>query len=104
MAGEDAGEVALVAVAHHVGDHAHRVVGAREQEGRFLHLDGAHQFGKRDVEDLLRLAAEIPIQTDVELFPLEKANEVLLMMKRSGIRGAAVLVINPRPASTRGLI
>jgi len=48
---------------------------------------------RRDAEELLRLAAEIPIRTDVELFPLSEANEVLLRMKRSEIRGAAVLEI-----------
>ncbi|MBM3298591.1 MAG: zinc-dependent alcohol dehydrogenase family protein, partial [Deltaproteobacteria bacterium] len=36
-----------------------------------------------DAEELLREAAEIPIRTVVETFPLEDANKVLLMMKES---------------------
>jgi len=48
---------------------------------------------RKDAEDLLRLAAEIPIRTDVEVYPLEEANTVLQRMKRSEIRGSAVLRI-----------
>jgi len=48
---------------------------------------------REDATGLLKLAAEIPIATDVEIFPLEKANEALLRLKRSEIRGAAVLKI-----------
>lgn len=48
---------------------------------------------RQDAEDLLREAAEIPIRTVVETFPLEEANRVLLMMKQSKLRGGAALVI-----------
>lgn len=48
---------------------------------------------RRDAEELLRLAAEIPIHTEVEEYRLEEANEVLLKLKRSEIRGAAVLKV-----------
>ena len=48
---------------------------------------------RQDAEEFLPLAAEIPVHTDVELFPLEGANEVLLRLKRSEVRGAAVLKI-----------
>ncbi len=46
---------------------------------------------RRDGEELLALAPEIPIRTEVESFPLEAANEALLRLKRSEIRGAGVL-------------
>jgi len=46
---------------------------------------------RQDAEELLKHAAEIPIQTDVEVYPLTKANKVLQRLKRSEIRGAAVL-------------
>jgi alcohol dehydrogenase, propanol-preferring len=49
---------------------------------------------RRDAEEFLPLAAAIPIQTDVETYPLEEANEVLRRMKRSEIQGAAVLHIS----------
>lgn len=48
---------------------------------------------RRDAEELLRLAAEIPLHTDVERYPLAEANEVLQRLKRSEIRGAAVLEV-----------
>jgi propanol-preferring alcohol dehydrogenase len=48
---------------------------------------------RRDGEELLELAAEIPIRAAVELYPLEAANEVLQRMKGSEIRGAAVLQV-----------
>jgi propanol-preferring alcohol dehydrogenase len=48
---------------------------------------------RQDAEELLGLAAEIPIRTEVELSPLAEANEVLARMKRSEIRGAAVLSV-----------
>jgi propanol-preferring alcohol dehydrogenase len=46
---------------------------------------------RQDAEDLLRLAAGIPIHTDVELYPLEQANAVLQRLKRAEVQGAAVL-------------
>lgn len=46
---------------------------------------------RQDAEELLWLAAEIPVHTDVELFPLAEANAVLRRLKRSEVQGAAVL-------------
>jgi len=46
---------------------------------------------RQDAEEFLKIAGAIPIRTEVEVFPLERANEVLLMLKRSEINGAAVL-------------
>ncbi|MHC4498459.1 MAG: zinc-dependent alcohol dehydrogenase family protein [Planctomycetota bacterium] len=48
---------------------------------------------RRDAEEFLPLAAEIPITPTIEEFPLEKANEVLLSIKYSRLRAAAVLRI-----------
>ncbi len=48
---------------------------------------------RRDGHELIALAASIPIKTDTTLFPLEEANEALLMIKESRISGAAVLKI-----------
>ena len=48
---------------------------------------------RQDAEELLQLAAEIPIRTDVELYPLEEANRVLQRLKRAEVRGAAVLTM-----------
>lgn len=49
---------------------------------------------RQDAIDFLRIAAEVPLKTEVELFPLEQANEVLLRLKRSKINGAAVLQVS----------
>lgn len=48
-------------------------------------------MAREDARELLELAAKIPIETEVEAYPLAEANEVLLRLKGGGIRGAAVL-------------
>lgn len=48
---------------------------------------------RQDGEELLELAAKIPIETTVESYSLKEANEVLLRLKKSEIDGAAVLVL-----------
>lgn len=48
---------------------------------------------RADAEELLAIAGEIPIRTEVETFPLDEANDVLLKLKRSEIRGAAALQV-----------
>lgn len=47
---------------------------------------------RRDAEEFLQLAAEIPIRTEVELLPLVEVNAVLQRLKRAEIRGSAVLI------------
>jgi propanol-preferring alcohol dehydrogenase len=46
-----------------------------------------------DIEEFLRLAAEIPIQPEVTTYPLEDANRALVELKCGGVKGAKVLVI-----------
>jgi propanol-preferring alcohol dehydrogenase len=48
---------------------------------------------RQDAEDLLRVAAEIPVRTEVQVFPLEEANHALQLLKESIIQGAGVLEI-----------
>ena len=48
---------------------------------------------REDGEELLRLAAEIPVKTETEVYKLEEANEVLLRLKQRRVQGAAVLRI-----------
>ncbi len=48
---------------------------------------------RQDAIDLLRVAAEIPVKTEVETFPLQDANRVLQLLKTSKVRGSAVLEI-----------
>lgn len=46
---------------------------------------------RQDGMEFLRLASEIPLRVEVQLFPLEEANRALLALKRGEITGAAVL-------------
>ena len=46
---------------------------------------------RKDAEEFLPLAAEIPIVPTIEEFPLEQANKVLCSIKNSRLRAAAVL-------------
>ena len=46
---------------------------------------------RQDGEDFLRIAAEIPIRTQVQRFPLREANQALNKLKNDAIKGAAVL-------------
>jgi propanol-preferring alcohol dehydrogenase len=50
---------------------------------------------RRDGEDFLRVAAEIPIHTEVSEYQLEEANRALNALKNDAIRGAAVLRVAP---------
>jgi propanol-preferring alcohol dehydrogenase len=48
---------------------------------------------RQDGEDFLALAAKIPIETQIETFPLAEANAALNALKHDAIRGAAVLTV-----------
>jgi propanol-preferring alcohol dehydrogenase len=47
---------------------------------------------RRDGEEFLALAPRVPVRTEVEAFPLERAGEALARLRAGRIRGAAVLV------------
>jgi alcohol dehydrogenase, propanol-preferring len=49
---------------------------------------------RQDGHDFLRMAAEIPIRTHVQLFPLQEANRALNSLKNDAISGAAVLKVS----------
>ena len=46
---------------------------------------------RKDAQDFLSLAAEIPIVPEVQEFRLEEANEALVLLKQGKVQGAAVL-------------
>jgi propanol-preferring alcohol dehydrogenase len=46
---------------------------------------------RRDGEEFLALAPQVPVRTVVEVFPLEQANEALESMRSGRLRGSAVL-------------
>jgi len=47
---------------------------------------------RRDAEEFLALAPRVPVRTEVQIFPLEQANEALARLRSGNIQGAAVLV------------
>jgi propanol-preferring alcohol dehydrogenase len=47
---------------------------------------------RADGHEFLALAPEVPVRNEVEVFPLEHANEALVKLKRGELRGTAVLV------------
>ena len=49
---------------------------------------------RQDGEDFLRVAAEIPIRTHVQMFPVREANRALNALKNDAIPGAAVLRVS----------
>ncbi|MGI5939646.1 MAG: zinc-dependent alcohol dehydrogenase family protein [Thermoleophilia bacterium] len=51
---------------------------------------------RRDGVEFLHIAPQVPIQTEVELFPLEEAAQALERLRRGAIRGAAVVEVEGR--------
>jgi propanol-preferring alcohol dehydrogenase len=57
-------------------------------------LTTAANSTRRDVDGLLELANEIPLETSVTIYPLAEANRALQDIKHSRVNGAAVLKIS----------
>jgi propanol-preferring alcohol dehydrogenase len=49
---------------------------------------------RRDGQEFLDLAPEVPVRTSVTTFPLEQANEALHALRHGGLQGSAVLVVD----------
>lgn len=47
---------------------------------------------RRDAEEFLAIAPQVPVRTETTTFPLEQANEALGRLRSGGLQGAAVLV------------
>lgn len=47
-----------------------------------------------DVREMLQVAAEIPVRTEVETFALEETNSALTRLKKSEIRGSGVVMVS----------
>jgi propanol-preferring alcohol dehydrogenase len=48
---------------------------------------------RKDGEELLEIAPKVPVTTEIEVFPLERANEALARLREGKLQGAAVLKI-----------
>ena len=49
---------------------------------------------RRDGEEFMALAPEVPVRTEVAEYPLERANAALDDLRGGRVRGAAVLVVD----------
>ena len=49
---------------------------------------------RKDASEFLALAPTIPVRTEVEPYPLERASEALVALRSGAVRGAAVLVVD----------
>jgi alcohol dehydrogenase, propanol-preferring len=49
---------------------------------------------RKDGEELLSIAPKVPVKTEVEVFPLTKANDALNQLREGRLQGAAVLITN----------
>ena len=49
---------------------------------------------RRDGEDFLRLAEELPLAVETTTFPMERADEALKLLKEGKMKGAGVLMIS----------
>lgn len=47
-----------------------------------------------DVEEFIRIASEIPIISEIEMYPFESANQAIMDIKHHRIKGAKVLAIS----------
>jgi propanol-preferring alcohol dehydrogenase len=48
---------------------------------------------RKDGEEFLSLVPQVPVRTEIEPYPLERANEALEKLRAGRVRGAAVLRI-----------
>ena len=56
-------------------------------------LKNVANLPRNDAIEFLRLAAELPLRREVELLPLENANELLMKLKKSELKASAVLKV-----------
>jgi alcohol dehydrogenase, propanol-preferring len=61
-------------------------------------LRSVANFTRQDAQTFLDLAALIPVHSDVAVYPLAAANQVLQRLKASRVRGAAVLSTTLAPS------
>ena len=54
---------------------------------------------RQDGLEFLQLAPQVPVETEVQLYPLEEANQALDDLRNGRVKGAAVLTIAAPPAA-----
>ena len=58
-------------------------------------LGSVANLTRRDGDELLGLAPQVPVETEVSVYPLEEANQALEDLRSGAFRGAAVLSVAP---------
>lgn len=58
-------------------------------------LGSVANLTRRDGEEFVALAPEVPVETEVSVYPLEEANRALDDLRAGAFRGAAVLSVAP---------
>jgi alcohol dehydrogenase, propanol-preferring len=61
-------------------------------------LGSVANLTRRDGEEFLRIAPEVPVRTEIEVHPLEDANRALDDIRSGRLRGAAVLAVRDQPS------
>jgi propanol-preferring alcohol dehydrogenase len=56
---------------------------------------------RRDAEEFLELAPQVPVRTEVEVFPLTAANEALSALREGRVHGSVVLDVSGHRAGPR---
>jgi propanol-preferring alcohol dehydrogenase len=56
-------------------------------------LGSVANLTRQDGEEFLALAPQVPVRTEVQVFPLEQADAALESIRSGALRGAAVLRI-----------
>jgi len=64
-------------------------------------LRSVANLARQDGEEFLALAPRIPVRTEVEVFPLEAANDALARLREGSVRGAAVLSLSASGETAR---
>lgn len=64
-------------------------------------LSSVANLTRRDGEELLELAPEVPVRTEVSVYPLAEANQALADLRAGALRGAAVLTDPYLPIANR---
>jgi propanol-preferring alcohol dehydrogenase len=65
-------------------------------------LGSVANLTRRDGEEFLALAPRVPVKTEVEVHPLEAANEALDSIRTGALKGAAVLRVAGGPSRADG--
>ena len=60
-------------------------------------LGSVANLTRQDGEEFMALAPQVPVRTEVEVWPLEEANEAIDSIRDGSLRGAAVLQIASAP-------